>query len=376
MSRSDNKIFNVLHVVSRLPVGGVENMLLKVVEGYDRRRFNASVCCIKEGGEIADELIRSGYRLDILDKMKKHGFDYGAVRALYDLMRRKKIDILRTHQYHANLYGRIAGILAGVPIIIPSFHNVYESPNKPKLHRRLINYFLSYFSDALIAVSETVASDIIRHDRVNPGKIRVIYNGIELEKFRGGLSKKEAKTILNLSGNLPIIGSTGRLTGQKGHRFLIEAASRIENVCVAIVGEGPLMDELKNQAKKLRVNCIFPGQLNKEQIPVFLRAIDIFCFPSLWEGFGTSLVEAMAEGLPVVASDIAPHREVLDGSGLLIQPGDVDLLAKSLEKLLGNVSLRKSFAKKARDRASIFSIDQTLEKYEKLFKEKLGYENI
>ncbi len=367
MSGSSNKVFNVLHVVSRLPVGGAENLLLMVVKGYDKKRFNVSICCIKDGGDIAEELIRLGYKVKVLNKMKSHRFDWSAVNALYKVIKRQNIHILRTDQYHANLYGRIAGILARVPVIIPSFHNLYESPNKPRLHRRIFNYLLGFFSDAMIAVSNAVASDIIRYDKVDPKKIKVIYNGAALEEFNTELSKQEARRILNLPDNLTIIGSVGRLTEQKGHRYLIEAISGLRDTSIAIAGDGHLLNELKELANQLKVNCIFMGLVNPERIPLFLRALDIFCFPSLWEGFGIALAEAMATGLPVVASDILPHREVVGDAGIFVPPDNMERLAEALKMLVDNRPLRNSFAEKARERAKFFSIENTVKAYEDLF---------
>lgn len=371
MDHSQNKVFNILHVVSRLPVGGVENMLFKILKAYDKTKFNPFVCCIKEGGEVADELKKAGYKVEILNRMKVHGFDLAAVRGIYNVIKRENIHILRTHQYHANLYGRIAGIVAGVPLMVPSFHNIYESPAKPKFHRRTCNYFLSFFSDALVAVSETVASDLIKYDSVNPGKIKVVHNGIEIEKFNSVSSKQAAKKTFNLPYDRIIIGSVGRFTDQKGQHYLIEAVSEINDACVAIAGSGPLMQELKNYAAQRNVNCILPGRLNPDSIPLFLRAIDIYCFPSLWEGFPSALVEAMAAGLPVVASDIPPHEEVLGDAGILVPPGDSGKLAETLSMLIENPSLRELLGEKAKRRAENFSIRNTVTSYENLFEELL-----
>jgi glycosyltransferase involved in cell wall biosynthesis len=375
MQRSD-KVFNILHVVSKLPVGGVENMLLKIVKGYDKKQFNVRICCIKEGGKIADELQNLGYKIIVLNKMKGHGFDWFALAALYKLLKRKNIHILRTHQYHANLYGRIAGILAGVPVIIPSFHNLYESPNKPKVHRRLLNYFLSFFSDTLVAVSKSVASDMVRFDRVNPEKIKIIYNGIATEEFNCKFSKQEARKFFNLPFNSIVIGSVGRLTEQKGHRYLIEAVSKLGDNCIVFAGDGPKMEELKNIANCFKANCIFMGRIDPLMIPMFLSALDIFCFPSLWEGFGTAIVEAMLAGLPIVVSDIPPHREVVDDAGILVHPGNAEALARALKVLIDNPSLRFTFGKKAKVRAKIFSIENTVKAYECLFEEILRYKGL
>ncbi len=367
-SLQDKKI-NVLHVVSKLPIGGVENMLLKVVDGYDKKRFNVSVCCIKEGGKIANELRRLNYQVEILNKMRGHGFDFGAVKSLYNLMKRKNIHILRTHQYHSNLYGRIAGILARVPVIIPSFHNLYKSPNKPKFHRRAFNYILSFFSDILIAVSNSVASDMVRFDRISRQKIKVIYNGIEIKGYNTMPSREEARVSLGLPLDRTVIGTVGRLTDQKGHRYLINAVSRLSGICLAIAGDGPLLKELKELAEQNKVNCIFMGQIHPERVSFFLRALDIFCFPSLWEGFATALAEAMVAGLPIIASDISPLREVMLDAGMVIPPHDSDQLAQTLKMLIDNPSLRETLGDKAKKRTRVFSIENTIKAYENLFEQ-------
>ncbi len=366
-----DKKFNILHVITRLSIGGVENMLLKVVKGYDKNLFNPSVCCLKEGGGVADELMKTGINVKILNRMRKHGFDIRAVIELYNHIKKNNVHILRTHQYHANLYGRIAGLLAGIPVIIPSFHNLYESPNKPKPHRRLFNYLLAYSSDSLVAVSNTVASDISRFDWINPEKIKTIYNGIAIHEFNTGLSAQDAKKALNLTNGLTIIGSVGRFTEQKGHRYLIEAASKLDNVCVVFVGGGPLLKELKKLAQQYKIKCIFTDFVGPERIPLFLKAFDIFCFPSLWEGFATSLAEAMAAGLPVVVSDIPPHREVVDDAGIFIPLRDSGRLAENLKMLIDNPHLRETLGKKAKERAKFFSIDKTTKTYEDIFVETL-----
>lgn len=371
-----DRAINILHVVTRLPVGGVENMLLKVVKSYDRQRFNVRVCCIKEGGEIADELMRGGYGVDILNRMKKHGFDLGAVTALCHVIKKNNVHILRTHQYHANLYGRIAGVLSGVPVMIPSFHNLYVSPDKPKIHRRVINWFLSLFSDALVPVSHVIASDLKRYDRVSHGKIRVIYNGIDPEAFSINLSKDEARDVFKLPRENILIGTVGRLTDQKGHRYLIEAVSGMSNINVAIAGDGPLKNELKDLAGRFRSGCYFSGRLKPDEIPLFLRALDVFCFPSLWEGMPSSLTEAMAAGLPVIASDIAPNREVLGDAGILVQKQDPAALAEKIKQIVNDSFLRNELGEKAKKRADIFSINRTVNEYESLFEEILIRKNM
>lgn len=367
----NNKVFNILHVMTSLQVGGAENMLYKIVTSYNPDKFKVSICCISEGGEIADKLRENGYDITILTRMKGHGFDVRAVVGLYNLIKRRNIHILRTHQYHANLYGRIAGALARVPVILPSFHNLYEFPDTPKFHRRIFNWLLSFHSDFLVAVSNSVASDIRRFDWVSNEQIKVMSDSIDTEEFNANLNQREARMLLGLPDDQLIIGTVGRLDEQKGHRYLIEAASGIHDVCVAIAGGGPLLGELKSYSDKLKGNIIFTGMMMPEKVPLFLRAIDIFCFPSLWEGFGIALAEAMAAGLPVVASDIPPLREVLGDAGIFVRSGDAVALREALNRLIDNVSLRESYSRNAKKRAEIFSIENYIKSFEDLCEELL-----
>jgi glycosyltransferase involved in cell wall biosynthesis len=365
------KTFNILHVITRLPIGGAEHMLYKIVTSYDPDKFKVSICCISEGGEIADKLIENGYDVTILKRMKRHGFDLRAVSGLYHLIKSRNIHILRTHQYHPNLYGRIAGTLARVPVIVPSFHNLYEFPGAPKIHRRIFNWLLSFHSDVVVAVSNAVASDIRRFDWVSAEKIKVMSDSIDTKEFNTDLSQREARRLLGLPEDTLIIGTVGRLDVQKGHRYLIEAASGLKDIRIAIAGDGPLLSELKTYSDNLKRDVIFMGMLMPEKVPLFLRAVDIFCFPSLWEGFGIAVAEAMAAGLPVVASDIPPLRGVLGEAGILVPPGNAAELRKALKKLIDDASLRETYSQKGKERAEIFSIKNYIKSFEDLCEDLL-----
>jgi glycosyltransferase involved in cell wall biosynthesis len=377
MLKKENKLekYRILHVVSKLPIGGVEKQLLNTVKKYNKDRFDVIICCINNGGDIADELKRLGYKVVILNRMKSHGFDIKAIIELYKLIKKEQIHILRTDQYHANLYGRIAGILAKVPVIIPVFHNVYNSPDKPKFHRRLLNFILSFFSDKLVAVSEAVAADIRFYDKVKANKIKVIYNGILFDEFKENYLKEDIRKKFNLPSCM-LIGTVGRLTEQKGLEYLIKTLTNIDDVYLVIAGDGPLKNHLKQLAGSLGIKCIFMGMLSPEKVPLFLKSLDIFCFPSIWEGLGIALIEAMAAGLPIIASDIAPHREVLGDAGIYFPSKDIETLSKSIKRLLANKSERDELGEKAKKRAKIFSIDNSVRNFEKLYKEILTEKKI
>lgn len=359
---------NVMHLIVKLPIGGMERMLYEEVKNYNKDLFNPIVCCIKEGGFFAEKLREDGIKVHILNRMKTHSFDFCAVYEIYKILKKENIHILRTHAYHANLYGRIAGKLAKTPIIVCSYHDMYEQINKPKFHRRLFNFLLYNFCDSIVAVSNRVAKDIERIDKVPKEKIRVIYNGIEIEKFTTNLDKKEARYFFGLPEERIIVGTLGRLTTQKGVEYLVRALEGLD-ISLAIGGKGPLEDELKTLAKSLKIDSYFLGAIEPEKVPIFLSSLDIFCFPSLWEGMGVTLVEAMAVGLPIVASDLDPIKEVLGDCGIYFPKKDTSKLKEALIALVEDEHKRKTLSKKAKERAKIFSIKNTVAEYENLFLE-------
>jgi len=345
--RSRPERVKILHIVVTLPVGGVENTITRIIEGYQPGEYYPIICCIREGGWLAQSLIKKGYELIVLNRMKSRRFDFLAIKALYQIIRSKQIRIVRTHQYHANLYGRIAAMMARVPCIVASVHNVYTRDRK--LHRRMMNFMLALGTDRIVAVSQAVKDDIMKYDKISSDKITVIYNGIPLHEFHTPLSTEKAREIMHLPSKITLIGSVGRLVQQKGHRYLIEAVQNMKDCCVVIAGDGPARKDLEGHSVKLNVTTIFLGSIEPKTVPIFLRAIDVFCFPSVWEGFGIALVEAMAAGLPIVASDIAPHREVLADAGVYAPPRDAAKLAQTLTNITQSPALRESLSQRAQD---------------------------
>lgn len=143
-----------------------------------------------------------------------------------------------------------------------------------------------------------------------------------------------------------------------------------------VAGDGPLRGQLEKYRDQSHVDIIFLGGVATHTVPLVLKAIDIFCFPSLWEGFGIALVEAMSSRLPIVASDIPPHREVMAHAGLYVPPRDPKQLADALNLLLENENMRESLAQQAYQRAQLFSIERTAQRYEALYEEILARKNI
>ncbi len=365
--------FSILHIVSKLSAsGGIGNQLLSLLRKYERETFAPCVCCLGEKGPLAREIENLGIEVVSLGLDFRKGFYPGAVKQIYGLLKEKKVHILRCHGYRSALHGVPAGLIAKVPCMITSYHNIYM-PRDAKLNRRVTNKLLSFCADRVIAVSEPVKKDIMKHDRVREEKIMVLHNGVTADRFMSA-NGHHARHDLDIPTSARIIGTVGRLFAQKGQRFLIEALAILKNdfpdIRLIMVGDGPLRAEFETLSTRLgiRENIIFTGL--RRDVPDLLAAMEVFVFPSLWEGFSNALLEAMSAGKPVVASDIPPVREIIASAdqAVLVPPKDPSALAEGIRHILNNGEKAKQLGETARRRVyADFTIDITYEKYKNLY---------
>lgn len=365
---------SVLHLMTRLPVGGVENLLLNIIRKHDKRNFTPIVCSLSDKGVIGMDIEALGTEVICLNKLSNR-FDYSIVNDLSEILKKRDVKVLHTAQYHANLYGRLAARKTDVPCVISALHSVYTRDRK--LNRRVINYLLSRYCDKIIAVSGAVRDDILKYDRVARDKVQVIHNGIDLDRFACS-DPLAAKREFGIPMEVPVIGTIGRLVREKGHKYLIEALSivlkKFPDTRLMLVGDGPLRADLDSLARALGVhkNVIFTGM--RKDVPNMLASIDIFALTSLWEGFPIALLEAMAAGKSVVVSDLLLLKELggIEKIGFTAPVGDSAALAEHLLKLLANPGLSREFGRNARKRAELFSIQTAVSAYEKLYQEVLA----
>ena len=366
----------VLHLITSLGVGGVQNQLAKVVSSYDRESFTPSVCCLSDKGEIGGELEQNGLEVQALGE-EVAGFNPRLLLRLYRLLRAEKVSILRAHKYRSAFYGVLAGRMAKVPAIVPSFH-LPQAVRKPR--RRLMIRLLALLSDEVVAVSYAVKENLVDSIGIPRSKVKVIHNGVDLTDFQNLPSKEEAKRRLGVPPDRLVIGAVGRMKAQKGYSFLLQALPLLKegglsNFWVIMVGEGEARSSLEREARDLGCGekVHFLGM--RRDVPFLLRGMDVFAFPSLWEGFGTSLVEAMAAEVPAIASDLPCVREIIPDEryGLLVPPRDVQALAEGILEFRGDGKLRESVVEAAKDRAfQSFSLGKVVSAYQDLFREVLA----
>ena len=364
-----NKL-SVFHLVEDLKTGGAERVIADIVEGLDRKRFEARVWCLTRGGETADELLEKGVEVRILGIWSYHN-PLNIIR-LSRLLKKEKPDIVHTHGYFASVIGRLAAKKAGLPIIITHVHSTYWEYKKRHL---LIERYLSRCTHRIICCSEAVKNFVTGHEKIKEDKTVVIYNGVDEERFLPVQDPSPVRARLGIDRESPVVGTVSSLTPHKGQKYLIQAAAKIREKYPAtrflIVGDGPLRRSLEEQALglSLQSSLIFTGA--RRDIPDLLSLMDIFVLPSSSrEGLGIAIIEAMAMEKPTVATDIGGIPEVVqDGeTGLLVRPGDSAALAKAIIELIDNPDRAKAMGKKGRNRfAQKFTRKTMLSKIEDLY---------
>ncbi len=355
------KKINILYLIIGLEIGGTEIQLLELLKKLDRKKYNPMVCCMKKRGVLADDMEKMGIKIESLNIRNR--FNFLALPRLVKILRREGIDILHTFLFRANILGRLTGRMVRVPIVISSEECIKLKKKKISI---LIDRLTSRWADRIVVISEAIKNTLTKREKINPEKIEVIYNGIDLSSFR--VENKREKD------SIPKVGIVGRLHPDKGHRYFLKAAAQTikkePKVEFLIVGHGPLRGELEDLSNELALSdkVVFVG--GRRDIPQIMSSLDILVLSSLEEGLGNVLLEAMACGRPVVATKVGGVPEaVLDGeTGILVSPKNPDALAQATLKLLMNRALAKGMGQAGRRRVEkYFSIDRMVKETEKVY---------
>ncbi len=361
----------VLHLITELSSGGAQSALLRLLKGLDRTRFTPSVVCLYNGDDVVAQQIRA-LGIAVTDLQMRGKQQLGAFGQLYRLLRQQRPAILHTWMFHANFPGRIVGRLAGVPIIITSRRNVeIGGANRDRLQR-----WTAGLDDRVIAVCELARQAEIERAGARPAKVVTIYNGLELAEFPQATpeTRQATRQTLGIAEDVLLLGSVGRLHRQKGFTHLLAALPTIKaqfpQVKLLLVGDGELCDALEAQTAELGLqeSVIFTG--TRTDVPTLLTALDLFVLPSLWEGLPNVILEAMAVGLPVVATAVGGTPElVVDGStGCLVPPSNPAALAKAIGDLLAQPAQRQQMGAAGRVRVEQqFTIQRMVQATEALY---------
>ena len=358
-------------MVLSLNPGGLENVVLSLAGHTDKERFNVSVCCLDEFGDLEEKFRELDINL-IFFKRKRRGTDWLLPIKLSRLLRREHIDIVHTHNYSPNFYGAIASRLYCDLKTITTQHNkrFFEELNKK---RQAAFRALYYLTDRIVFVSEDAKNLAIKKTKISSKKVSVIHNGIDTNKFRPGAKKRTLLNELGI-GNEFVIGSISRLSKEKDLATILKAYKLVlekrENIKLLIVGDGPEKASLVRDCFDLKVNSsiIFTGY--RDDIPDLLNILDLFVMTSITEGISITLLEAMAAKKPVIATEVGGNTEIIEDrhSGFLVKPKDVVSIANKSISLINDPKERARISLNARRQViEKFSLERMVEKYESLY---------
>jgi glycosyltransferase involved in cell wall biosynthesis len=303
--------------------------------------------------------------------------DFQALFCLWRLILREKPHIVHTHTSKAGILGRLAAKMAGVPIVIHTPHgHVFYGHFGPLVSRLflVVERLMASFTDRIIALTEVEKNDYIAFSVCSPRKLATIHSGVQIDQYmRTPSNVKEKKRSLGLDPEVLVVGTVGWLLPIKGPMYLLKAMAGVwqshPDTRLVYVGKGDLEAELKEEALRLGASnrVVFLGW--RDDIPEIMNALDVFVLPSLNEGMGRVLVEAMAAGKPIVASRVGGILDLVkDGqNGLLVEPRDTSALCDAIEKLLADKTLRDAMGKRGKELARNFSVGKMVEKIDALY---------
>lgn len=371
----------VVHIIKVSGLAGAENHLRLLLPGLRARGIDAHVLYLHPPGNPVDAFHAVLRDADVpVSRMPiARSLDPLMVRRLAAALAPLAPDIVHTHLLHADLYGISAAHVLRPggrrPRVVSSRHNDDDFRRRASL--RALNRRLWRWTDRGIAISDAVRRFCIEVEGARPDQIETIHYGLQPPGADIETLRRAARAGLGLAPDEVIVGFVGRLIPQKGLTIALAAFASIvrahPQARLVIVGDGPERAALERQAQPLGQQVRFLGW--RDDAAALMPAFDVFVMPSLWEGFGLVLLEAMAACLPVVASAVSAIPEVVaDGeTGLLAPARDVPALARQLEVLLGDATLRRHMGLLGRDRlethfSPALMIDRTAAVYERVLR--------
>lgn len=345
----------------------LRKFLLPLIDGMQRNGWKVTAVC--SSGTYVEGLRASGYRVETIPIARSLN-PFLALRSILLLalfFRREQFDVLHAHTPVAALIGRIAGRLAGIPLVIYTAHGFYFHENMPRWKRAIfvwLERFGGKMTDLLFSQSSEDAEEAVSEAIAPPERVLAIGNGVDAAIFEPGLfpSQLDVRRVLGIPSDAFVVGMIGRQVQEKGVveflRSAIALTAEFPKLWVLLVGERLSSDhaadvdaELKAARTAIGQRLITPGM--REDIPQLLSAMDVFCLPSWREGMPRTIIEAMMMAKPVVATDIRGSREEVlhERTGLLVPVKDVSALAAALRRMVKSPGWAALLGKAGRERA-------------------------
>jgi glycosyltransferase involved in cell wall biosynthesis len=355
---------NVLIIVTEAIGGGVERLIYDQMQYHNMEEFNLHVITLRKG-YLEKEFSCTPAKYTCLCAQRKICFR--AIRKLLLYIKKHRIQVVHTHLYLPDIYGFILKMLVPSIELFTTKHNTNQFRKNP--FWGLFDNLLSIPATRIIAVSDSVKKFISKYERIPLKRIKVIYHGVDIQRFRPARNTASIRKSIGLKQDAFVIGLVGRITEQKGHRYLFDAVAslhkQIGKIQLLVIGVGELQQELTEYSHKLGLQESIKFLGYRKDIPRLYACMDVLCLPSIYEGLGLVLVEAMLCNIITVGTRVDGITEIIkDGAnGFLVPPADSESLARCLHRIYMGGYSKKIFAE-ARKTATRFDYRDNLKKIE------------
>lgn len=372
------KKFRILYLTTTSQLYGAEKMVYELSKRINKDRFEPMVCTIKDDldNQLLSQLRKEGVKTACL-KIEKKWEVWKAIH-FFSIIKNFKPDILQSFLFFDNILARIFGKFMSIPVIISGQRNV-------EIHRSQLRNFIDRvtlpLADYIVSNSKAGKQILVNREKIDEKKIEVIYNGIDIQDF----NKKQKADLADLFtsesffSNKFIVGFIGSLTQQKGLNVLFEAAAELKekslNIILVLIGEGKRKQELEQLTKELGIEDIVYFTGYKDMGWKFMRLFDVLVSPSLWEGMPNVVIEAMAQGIIVVATNVGGIPELIEEGkdGFLVESKNIHALVDKISYIFNlpeekRIEIRENAQKKI---IKNYSIEKMVREYESLYQDLL-----
>jgi len=371
-TRLQERRTEIWFLIGQLPVGGTERTLLDLARNLDQSRYAVTIWTIKDEGRLIKEVSEFvDYR-----SLKASGkSDVLAPLRFIREVRKQQPDIIQSFLYYDNLLARFSGLTTQNASIITGVRAI---PEEPPLLRRVSERYTFGLSDLIVSNSQAGMEYVIARG-ANPEKVEVIRNGRQISKFVSGSASERVCQQLQIDGDLPVVGTVGRLVRRKGHLDLLNAWPLVLNAYpdaqLLFVGDGPEREGFEAKATELgcRESVTFAG--HRDDVPDMLDLMDVFVFPSHFDGLPGALIEAMIAELPIVATPVDGSAELIDDgvTGMFVPPRNSEEISRRVTDMLDDADMRENLGTAASEYArKEFALENMVAKFEKLYDDLLS----
>lgn len=375
-------MITVVLLETSLRIGGSEMMWAQLIERMDRRRFRPILCCLYAPGVLGERLLHAG--IPVYHHLAAHRWDLRVFPRLMRLLRQERVDVLyMINQPMTQFWGTLCGRLARVPGLISSIHSTGKITRIRR--RQWINHLTFHVVDRITAVSETHKAYLVNREGIDPDKIEVIPNGIEVDRFATTKVTGSLRTSLAIADGESIVGIVAMLRPEKAHEVFLDAAAhvleQIPNTHFLIVGDGSERPRLEALAKGLRIDAHVHFLGVRNDVPAVVSLFDVAVLSSnpVVETLSVSVLEYMAARKPVVATRVGSLPDLVEEgkTGFLVEAGDSEALAERILHLLDNPTLAREMGARGRQKVhQRYTVEQMVQQTEALFERLLNHHEV